>query len=154
MGLMKHHQALIEQIRSFNRYYTNVIGLLDQNFLDSPFSLTEGRVLYEINHMEDCSAKKIRENITIDEGYLSRILDKFRRKGLITKSPSRLDGRLQLITITAKGRAEFLRMNDHSNQLISGVIKNLSVAEGEELVDKMERIRELLSREKTLNAEK
>jgi DNA-binding MarR family transcriptional regulator len=68
---MKRDQELIDRIRSFNRFYTNIIGLLDQHFLDSPFSLTEGRVLYEICNTEDCSAKKIRENIVIDEGYLS-----------------------------------------------------------------------------------
>ena len=65
---MRQKQEQIAKIRSFNRFYTNIIGLLDQHFLDSPFSLTEGRVLYEICNTEDCSAKKIRESIVIDEG--------------------------------------------------------------------------------------
>jgi DNA-binding MarR family transcriptional regulator len=74
---MPRDQELVDKIRGFNRSYTNIIGLLDQHFLDSPFSLTEGRVLYEICNTENCSAKKIREKIVIDEGYLSRILDSF-----------------------------------------------------------------------------
>src|SRR5688572_1526151 len=101
---MRNNQQLIEQFRSFNRFYTGVIGLLDQHFLDSPFSLTEGRVLYEIRHTEDCTAKKIREKINIDEGYLSRILDIFRKKGLITKAPSSEDRRLHIIKLTEKGQ--------------------------------------------------
>ena len=101
---MTQTQLFIEKIRSFNRFYTNIIGLLDQHFLDTPFSLTEGRVLYEIRHMEECSAKKIRENINIDEGYLSRIIDKFIKKGLITKTPSRDDKRLHIIVL-ARHRA-------------------------------------------------
>ena len=82
---MKQDQKLIDRIRSFNRFYTSIIGLLDQHFLDSPFSLTEGRVLYEICNIEECSAKKIRERILIDEGYLSRILDSFVKRGLVKK---------------------------------------------------------------------
>ena len=144
---MKRDQEVIEQIRSFNRFYTGVIGLLDQHFLDSPFSLTEGRVLYEIRHTEDCSAKKIREKIGIDEGYLSRILDTFRKKGVITKSPSSEDGRLHIINLTEKGRREFASLNDHSNKLISRLIEKLSEEEREELVRMTERIRHLLSRD-------
>src|SRR6185503_19839090 len=104
---MLNDQEIIDRIRSFNRFYTNVIGLLDQHFLDSPFSLTEGRVLYEICNTENCTAKRIRENIVIDEGYLSRILDGFVRNGLIKKTPSARDGRLRIIVPTEKGRKSF-----------------------------------------------
>jgi DNA-binding MarR family transcriptional regulator len=143
---MKRDQEVIEQIRSFNRFYTNVIGLLDQHFLDSPFSLTEGRVLYEICNIEDCSAKKIRESIVIDEGYLSRILDNFVKRGLIKKTPSSSDARLRIIVPTEKGKREFSQLNDNSNELISRMIGELSGKEREELVSMTERIRHLLSR--------
>lgn len=141
---MKREQETIEQIRSFNRFYTDIIGLLDQHFLDSPFSLTEGRVLYEIRHIEDCTAKKIREKINIDEGYLSRILNIFRKKGLITKSLSPGDKRLHLIKLTEKGRKEFASLNDHSDQLISRLIGKLSAEECQELLGATEKIRHLL----------
>jgi DNA-binding MarR family transcriptional regulator len=140
-------QEFIEKIRSFNRFYTNIIGLLDQHFLDTPFSLTEGRVLYEIRHTEDCSAKKIRKNITIDEGYLSRIIDKFIKKDLITKTPSPKDRRLHIIVLTKKGQEEFLKMNANSNRLIAQIAEKLSDQENAELVGIMQRIQELLTKE-------
>lgn len=145
---MKHDQELISKIRSFNRFYTNVIGLLDQHFLDSPFSLTEGRVLYEICNTEECSAKKIRENISIDEGYLSRILDHFVKRGLIRKTPSSKDGRLRIIVPTEKGKREFSNINTNSNDVISQMIDKLSEEECQDLLSKMEAIRALLEKAK------
>jgi len=141
---MARNQKTIDRIRSFNRFYTNIIGLLDQHFLDTPFSLTEGRVLYEISQMEECSAKNIRENISIDEGYLSRIIDKFIKKGLITKTPAARDRRLHIIVLTKKGYEEFSKMNENSNRLISRITEKLSAQENVELVRMMERIQELL----------
>ena len=141
---MQHNQELIDRIRSFNRFYTNIIGLLDQHFLDSPFSLTEGRVLYEICNTEECSAKKIREKIVIDEGYLSRILDSFSKRGLIKKTPSSKDGRLRIILPTEKGKKEFANLNENSNVLISQLVEKLSEEERGELLTKMEGIRTLL----------
>ena len=144
---MKRDQELIDKIRSFNRFYTNIIDLLNQHFLDSPFSLTEGRVLYEICNTEDCSAKKIREKIVIDEGYLSRILDSFTKRGLIKKTPSSKDGRLRIIVPTEKGKKEFASLNDNSNKSISQIIEKLSEQELSELVEMMGRIRALLTKE-------
>ena len=144
---MEHNQELIDRIRNFNRFYTNIIGLLDQPFLDSPFSLTEGRVLYEICNIEDCSARKIRENIVIDEGYLSRILDNFVKRGLIKKTRSSRDGRLRIIVPTEKGKTEFTILNDNSNELISKMIGKLSEEERDELASMSEKIRHLLSRD-------
>ena len=143
---MIHDQNLIDRIRSFNRFYTNIIGLLEQHFLYSPFSLTEGRVLYEICNTEECSAKKIRENILIDEGYLSRILDSFVKRGLIVKTPSPTDRRLRIIAPTEQGKSAFGILNDNSNQLISSMIEKLSEEEREDLLSKMEGIRALLEK--------
>ena len=144
---MKPNQELIDKIRSFNRFYTNVIGLLDQHYLDSPFSLTEGRILFEICNTEDCSAKKIREKVDIDEGYLSRILDNFVKRGLIKKTPAATDGRLRIIIPTEKGRQEFASLNENANKTIFRTIENLSEQERTDLVDMMEQIRALLTRE-------
>jgi DNA-binding MarR family transcriptional regulator len=143
---VKPDQGLIDKVRSFNRFYTNIIGLLDQHFLDSPFSLTEGRVLYEICNNEECSAKEIRRRIVIDEGYLSRILDSVSRHGLIKKTQSSKDARLRMIVPTEKGRREFSRLNENSNAVISHLIENLSEQEQAELVEMMERIHALLGK--------
>jgi DNA-binding MarR family transcriptional regulator len=145
---MTQNRQLIDRIRSFNRFYTNIIGLLDQHFLDSPFSLTEGRVLYEICNIQDCSAKKIRESTVIDEGYLSRILDSFVKRGLIKKTRSTTDGRLWIIVPTEKGKMEFANLNESSNRLISHMIENLSEEERTDLLNRMEEIRALLEKAK------
>ena len=145
---MKNDQESVDKIRSFNRFYTNIIGLLDQHFLDSPFSLTEGRVLYEICNTEECSAKKIRERIVIDEGYLSRILDSFSKRGLIKKTPSPTDRRLRIILPTEKGKNEFASLNENSNILISQMIEKLSHEEHGKLLNNMEGIRALLEKAK------
>ena len=143
---MNNDQDLINKIRGFNRFYTNIIGLLDQHFLDSPFSLTEGRVLYEICNTNECSAKKIREKIVIDEGYLSRILDSFSKRGFIKRTPSQIDGRLRIILPTEKGQKEFASLNQNSNRLISQLIEKMSEEERAELLRNMERIRALLEK--------
>src|SRR4030095_898391 len=143
---MRPNQELIDKIRAFNRFYTNIIGLLDQHFLDTPFSLTEGRVLYEICNTEECSAKKIRENILIDEGYLSRILDNFVKLDLIKQTRSPEDGRLWIILPTEKGKREFASLNENSNRLISQLIETLSEEERADLLNRMEGIRRLLEK--------
>lgn len=142
---MKQDQDVIDKVREFNRFYTNVIGLLDRHFLETPFSLTEGRVLYEISHTELCTAKKIRSHIDIDEGYLSRILDKFIQQGLVRKTPAAEDKRLHLIVLTEKGKREFSKLNENSNQQISELLSKLSESERAELVQMMERMRVLLT---------
>jgi DNA-binding MarR family transcriptional regulator len=145
---MEDNHGLIDKIRSFNRFYTNIIGLLDQHYLDSPFSLTEGRVLYEISNTEECSAKKIRESILIDEGYLSRILDSFVKRGLIKKNRSPKDRRLWIILPTEKGKREFASLNDNSNRLIAQLVGELSREDRADLLDKMDGIRALLEKAK------
>lgn len=144
---MEYKQEAIDRIREFNRFYTNVIGLLDRHFLATPFSLTEGRVLYEISHTELCTAKKIRSNIDIDEGYLSRILDKFIQMGLIRKTPASEDRRFHQIQLTEKGKREFSKLNENSNQQIFQLIGELSDEQQIELVTLMDRIKTLLSKE-------
>lgn len=145
---MQYDQEFVDKIRRFNRFYTNIIGLLDQHFLDTPFSLTEGRVLYEISDTELCTAKKIRSKVDIDEGYLSRIIDKFIQKGLVKKTPAQEDRRLYIIVLTEKGRREFSKLNDNSNRSVHQVITNLSDQECAELVAMMGRIQVLLTKEK------
>lgn len=84
--------------------------------------------------------------MVIDEGYLSRILDNFAKRGLIEKTPSSRDGRLRIIVPTEKGKKEFARLNDNSNLLIFQMIEKLSEEEQADLLSKMEGIRTLLEK--------
>jgi DNA-binding MarR family transcriptional regulator len=141
---MSRDQEYIDRIRSFNRFYTNVIGLLDRHYLETPYSLIESRVLYEVRHTRLCTAKKIRSRIDIDEGYLSRIIDKFIQQGLVKKRPALEDRRLHIIALTEKGRREFSKLNENSDKSIAHMIRKLSGSDRAELAAMMDRIQELL----------
>src|SRR3979411_2031382 len=83
----------IAAVRGFNRFYTRKLGVLDQQLLKSPFSLSEARVLYELAHREDPAAKEIGIELGLDPGYLSRIVQKFDEDGLIARKPLQSDRR-------------------------------------------------------------
>ena len=94
----------IDAVRHFNRFYTRQIGVLGEAFLQSPFSLTETRVLYELAHRDQPTATDLGRELGLDPGYLSRILRNFGRRGLITRTRSSTDGRQSLLALTARGR--------------------------------------------------
>src|ERR1700689_4091157 len=94
----------VEAIRCFNRFYTRKIGVLQEGFLGSAFSLTQGRVLYELAHREGPTATAVGAELGLDAGYLSRILRGFKKAGLINAERSSADGRETLLSLTARGR--------------------------------------------------
>src|SRR5215210_1390429 len=97
----------IDAVRAFNRFYTRRIGVLEEGYLESPFSLVQARVLYELAHRSQPTATEIARDLGLDTGYLSRILRGFERSGLVSKSPSAHDGRRRLLSLTARGREAF-----------------------------------------------
>src|SRR6201994_3660984 len=94
----------IEAVRAFNRFYTRKLGVLDQQLLKNPYSLSEARVLYELAHREDLAAKEIGIELGLDPGYLSRIIQSFDDNGLITRKALASDRRQYRLSLTAKGR--------------------------------------------------
>ena len=96
--------AAVAAVRGFNRFYTNVIGLLRGKYLDTPYSLTEARLLFELAQRDTSEVTDLRRTVDIDPGYLSRILARFESDGLITRQRSAADGRRQVITLTGSGR--------------------------------------------------
>src|ERR1700760_4843896 len=94
----------VASVREFNRFYTNVIGLLRGKYLDTPYSLTEARLLFELAQRDTSEVTDLRRTVDIDPGYLSRILARFQSDGLITRQRSVADGRRQVITLTGSGR--------------------------------------------------
>jgi DNA-binding MarR family transcriptional regulator/GNAT superfamily N-acetyltransferase len=95
----------VAAVRAFNRFYTNVIGLLRGKYLDTPYSLTEARLLFELGQRDASEVADLRRVVDIDAGYLSRILGRFSDDGLITRQRSAADGRRQVIALTGAGRA-------------------------------------------------
>jgi DNA-binding MarR family transcriptional regulator len=136
----------IDQVRAFNRFYTDVTGLLDQYILHSSYSLPEARVLFELYHHESMTASDIIALFTIDKGYLSRVLLQFEKNKLILKKRSVADARATRISLTAKGRKEFERLNQASHDQIQNLLEKLSVKERNDLVIHMAAIKEILGR--------
>src|SRR5215469_11171868 len=89
----------IAAFRAFTRFYTRKLGVLDQHLLKSPFSLSEARVLYELAHREDVSAKEMALTLGLDAGYLSRILQSFDEQSLIRRTPLASDRRQQQLSL-------------------------------------------------------
>ncbi len=137
-------QKTINAIRSFNRFYTNIIGLLDRHLLHSTFSLPEARVLYELHHREGLLAGDIVSALKMDKSYLSRMLDQFNRKKLITRSRSVTDARALVIFLTAKGKREAEALSRASNQQIADILAGLPEKQTEQLVYHMQEIQKIL----------
>jgi DNA-binding MarR family transcriptional regulator len=142
---MKKSQA-VAAIREFNRFYTNVIGVVNRNILESDYSLSEVRVMYEINHTKNCTAKNIKTTLQIDEGYLSRIIDKFVKQKLVKKVQSPEDGRVHTLTLTAKGKKLFSRLNDASDRSIEIIVDQLSDHDIQQVITMLDGIRRILSK--------
>ncbi len=143
-------ENIISDIRAFNRFYTSVVGLLDKHILESPYSLSEARVLFEINKLHPCTAKQVKDAMHIDEGYLSRIIDKFIKRGLVKKSKSPTDGRVYFLSLTEEGRIAFAELDSASATEVASLLRNLSSDEKEQLAHHLKCVQLTLS--KTLQA--
>lgn len=132
-------------IRWFNRYYTNVLGLLDQHILESDLSLSEVRVLHEIEKTEQCTSRMLVDILCMDAGYLSRILKKFHKMNLLTKEKSSEDGRAQYLYLTSEGKEKMNDLNNNSDEQIAQMIKLLSEIDRNRLVQNITSIEAILT---------
>jgi DNA-binding MarR family transcriptional regulator/ribosomal protein S18 acetylase RimI-like enzyme len=115
----------IAAVRAFNRFYTTRLGVLGQRLLDSPFSLSEARTLYELATRENPSAKEIGTELGLDPGYLSRIVQKFEDDGLVRRKPSPVDRRQNQLKLTARGRQAFARLDRSSHDEVAEILAEL-----------------------------
>jgi DNA-binding MarR family transcriptional regulator/N-acetylglutamate synthase-like GNAT family acetyltransferase len=137
----------IDSVRRFNRFYTKQIGVLRKGYLDSAFSLAEGRVLYEIAHRDRPIAAELSKDLDLDPGYLSRLLAKFEKQGLLARKASGDDARLSHLSLTARGRQAFAPLEARSQKHASMMLSKLSAADQQRLVDAMQTIEKLLGAE-------
>ena len=119
----------VASFRQFNRKYTRFLGTLNNRYLQTDFSLAEGRVLYELATGTNLQAKEIAATLGLDAGYLSRILTKFKKTGLVTRTTSRDDGRASNLLITERGRAVVRTLNLRAGKQAAAVLKKLSAHE-------------------------
>ena len=138
-------QQTIAAVRRFNRFYTRQIGVLRKNYLDTPYSLGEMRVLYELAQGEKLTASDIARTLDLDMGYLSRLLRNFEKRGLINRTTSAIDARQSHLALTARGRKLFAPMEQRSQQYAASMLANLDDTQQEQIVSAMNAIATLLA---------
>jgi DNA-binding MarR family transcriptional regulator/N-acetylglutamate synthase-like GNAT family acetyltransferase len=152
----------VQAMRRFNRFYTRQIGVLQEHLLHSQFSLTEVRVLYELAHREGVTAVELREELGLDRGYLSRMLQNFETHRWIKTATSSADRRRILLSLTSKGRKVFNPLDRRSSEEVAAMINRISAAQQDRLFRAMREIQTILnpdesristSQEKILTAE-
>ena len=138
-------QARIAAVRRFNRFFTQRIGVLNDGWLEGPFSLAEARVLYEISRRAGTTATEIGHALGLDAGYLSRILRRLHRQRLICKEVSADDGRRTLLSLTAQGQKAYAPLETRAKRQIGAMLKRLSADEQEQLLAALGTVEDLLS---------
>jgi len=137
--------AAVATVRAFNRFYTNLIGLLRGKYLDTPYSLTEARVLFELGQRDASEVTDLRRTVDIDAGYLSRILARFSSDGLITRQRSAADGRRQVITLTGDGRSVVAGLDARSAAQTRDMLATLHDDDRHRLLNAMHVITDVLA---------
>lgn len=140
----------IAAIRSFNRFYTRRIELLDETLLDSPFSLSQARVLFELGTHRSLSAGHLSQALGLDPGYLSRMLQDFAERRLIARVRAAEDARRAQLSLTARGRKAFDSLDRKSKRSVAEMIAPLSRADRARLIGAMRTVRSQLSTENEL----
>ncbi len=135
----------VAAVRRFNRNYTRQIGVLQDGFLDTPYSLAEARVLYELAQRDKSTATQVAEQLGLDHGYLSRILRGFCERGLVVKTASPNDRRQSLLSLTVKGRMAFAPLDQRSQHEVAAMMRKLSAADQQRVVAAMATIERMLA---------
>lgn len=123
-----HSDPAIEHFRRFNRFYTRYLGLLDEGLLQTGYSLSEARVLFELATRDNPGAREMSVELGLNPGYLSRILGSFEKSGLLERSPLPRDARHSVLRLTRKGKAAFAELNKRSAEQVSGILAALTPA--------------------------
>jgi DNA-binding MarR family transcriptional regulator/predicted N-acetyltransferase YhbS len=134
----------VDAVRGFNRFYTRQVGALGDHYLESPFSLTDLRVLYELAHRDAPAAADIGRELGLDAGYLSRILRRFESHGWVGRTRSAADARQSHLRLTRKGRAAFAPEEARARTAVASMLGRLSEPDQRRLVEAMDTIARLL----------
>jgi len=139
-------QAVIQDIRHFNRYYTNKVGLLSRYHFDTEFTLTEARVLLEIGRRGEHTLSGLRLDLNADMGYLSRVAKRLSALGLVALRRDPSDGRMLVLELTARGRKALVKIDAASNARTEGLVSSLSDEEARALVESLRSAERILEK--------
>lgn len=134
----------VTAVRRFSRFYTRQIGLLQDGLLDTQFSLTQARVLYELAQQQTCTATELAAALGLDHGYLSRILRLFDERGLVAKRRGNEDGRQVVLSLTTKGRLAIAKLDQLSQHEMAAMLGKMGEAEQIRVVAAMDTIERLI----------
>lgn len=134
----------IEAVRRFTRFYTRRIGVLEETLLHSPFTLPEGRLVYEIANRDKPTAQELCRDLGLDPGYVSRLLQGLEKRGCVGRKRSTVDKRQTELTLTTKGQRLWGAMNEQSRQDIANLLAELPVDRQDRLVKALETVQQLL----------
>lgn len=143
---MRVEAAAVSEVRSFNRFITRHIGVLEEGLLKSPYSLTEARIIFELANADNLTATDLSDELGIDNGYLSRILSKLEEKELIEKVRSEKDGRHRFLRLTRQGQAEFALLDERSRREVTGILEGISAEDQRRLLGAMKIIEQTLKK--------
>ena len=134
----------VATVREFSRFYTRRLGTLDEGLLETPWSLTEARVIFELAQSASTDMAALRTKLALDSGYLSRLLAKFDTAGLIARTASAVDGRRQALALTAAGRKLFRTLDERSSRQVTALLAPLPEPTQESLVGAMRTVMRML----------
>ena len=140
----------VDAVRRFSRFYTRIVGALDQGYLDSPYSLAEVRLLFELSNRDAPTATLLMRDLDLDAGYMSRLVQKLVRRRLVKRTRSATDGRESHLSLTATGRSAFAELDARTRTDVAELLAPLGTEDQHALVEAMARIRALLGDEPDL----
>src|SRR5688572_3654246 len=136
----------VDAVRRFSRFYTRRVGALRGGLLGSPHPLPEARLIYEIGQRGECTASELARDLDLDAGYLSRLLQSLKRRGLLTARRSARDARARVLALTARGSKTHAQLDSRSRDEVAGMLGGLAGGERERLVGAMRAVESLLEK--------
>lgn len=134
----------VARVRSFNRFYTNILGVLQEGFLRTPYSLAESRLIFELAHRRTAQLTDLRRDLDLDAGYMTRILTRLEADGLVSRERSETDARRQVVRLTRQGQRTFQTLDKRSTDDVLEILSRLSGEEQDRLLASMTTIQKLL----------
>src|SRR6201999_4351519 len=134
----------VAAVRAFSRFYTRKFGIIEPKLLDSPWTLQEARIIYEIAERQTCTATDLVRALGLDAGYLSRTLQTLQRRRVVARKPSKTDRRAAELALTAKGRAAFAELDNRSRRDVAALLGSLDDAARSNVVNAMTAIEQAL----------